>query len=286
MANDSILTSIENQVLTVTINRPEKRNSLTADMMFQLADIIKTVNEDDDVRCVVVTATGDYFGAGFDVSGGGAAFDILGERFDKDSFNKDKVNQVSSGSQIGLSIYNSYKPVIAAINGPAAGVGATMILPMDFRLMSDTAKIGYVFTRRGVVPEAGSSWLLPRVVGLTKASDWLITGRMIDASEALESGLVNSVHKPEDLLSAAYAIARDIVENTSAVSVACTRQLLLRMAGEPDVSLAAAYESVCFGYMASSAEAEEGVMSFLEKRPPQFPGKVSKDMPVVFTWLK
>jgi enoyl-CoA hydratase/carnithine racemase len=286
MSNDAILTKVEDQILTVTFNRPDKKNSFTTEMMFALADIFKQANLDDDVRCIVVTGNGDYFCSGYDVSGGGSSFTALGS--DNILANDtETINKNSPGSQVGLSIYGCYKPVIAAINGSAAGVGATMILPMDYRLVSENAKLGYVFTRRGVVPEAGSTWFLPRVVGMTKAMDWMISGRYVHPPEALESGLVSGIYNAEDLLPAAYAIAKDIVENTSAVAVACTRQLLWRMAGEQDLAKATAVESSCFYSLANGPEAFEGVVSFLQKRLPKFPGKVTKDMPPVFSkWGK
>jgi len=285
MSKDAILTHLEDNILTITINRPEKRNAIDMNTMHDLADIFKQVNLDDETRCVIVTGAGDYFCAGADISDGAKVFDspeiedLLNGPYDKDA-----INRISPGSQVALSIYNCYKPVIAAINGPAAGIGATMILPMDYRLMSDTAKLGYVFTKRGIVPEAGSSWFLPRVVGMSKASDWLLSGRLIEPQEALDAGLVRGIYKPEDLLPAAKQIAQDLIATTSAVSVACTRQLLWKMSGPADLDDATALETTCFIDMATSPEAMEGMQSFLEKRPPQFPGKVTKNMPRLFKW--
>jgi enoyl-CoA hydratase/carnithine racemase len=286
MASDTLLTQIDDNILTVTINRPEKRNAMTQDMLFDFADLFKRANADDNIKCIVVTGAGDYFCSGFDISGGGGAFAELDSQAEDKGIDWDVVNQNSPGSQIGLSLFGCYKPIIAAINGSCAGVGATMLLPMDFRLATEGAKIGFVFTRRGVVPEAGSTWFLPRIVGMSKASDWLITGRLVEASEALDAGLLNSVHKSDELLTAAYSLARDIVENTSSVAVACTRQLLLRMLSAEGLHEATALESALFAHLGNSPDAVEGVRSFLEKRPPSFLGKVSMNMPPQFPWWK
>lgn len=285
MPQNAILTKLENQILTVTINRPEKNNSLDIEGMYEFAEVFRRVNADDSIRCIVVTGTGDYFCTGADISAGTKGFEL--NRFEellKGTLDTAAVNTLSPGSQIVLSIRNCYKPVIAAINGPAAGVGATLILPMDYRFMADTAKIGYVFTRRGVVPEAGSTWLLPRIVGTTKASDWLLSGRLVEATEAKESGLVNEICSAENLLPQAYALANDLISTTSAVSVACTKQLLMRMSANAEIEDATALESLCFIEMVQGPEAREGMQSFIEKRPPHFPGRVSQDLPRMLQW--
>lgn len=277
MSDKFILQKEENGILTVTINRPEKLNSMTIAMMMEFAEIFRRVNTNDDIRVVVVTGEGDYFSAGADISDGLAGFEL--SKFEgllSENYDQDEINRLSPGSHVAQSIFDCQKPIIAAINGPAAGIGATLILPMDFRLMSEAAKIGYVFTRRGFVPEAGSSWFLPRIVGMTKASDWVLTGRLIEPEEALSSGLVNSLHHPEDLLPAAYALARELITKTSPVSLACSRQLLWKMSGAADLSEATALETSCFVDRLQHPDALEGAHAFVQKRAPNFTGVVSK----------
>ncbi len=287
MAIDSVLTKLEDNVLTITLNRPDKLNAMTVEMMREISDIFIAANANDEIRCIVVTAAGDYFCAGTDLSGGGPAGNAnrVGPAWlSQKQLDIDEINRESVDTKLPMSIYGCYKPVIGAINGPGVGIGSTMLLPMDFRIASDTAKFGFPFTRRGFVPEAGSSWFLPRIVSPTKAMDWLITGRMIDAKEAQESGLLTSVHKPEDVLPAAYAIAREIVTKTSSLSVAYTRQLAWRglASSEPDETMA--LEIALFMHSLLGADGKEGVQSFLEKRLPNFPGKLSKDTPPFFPW--
>lgn len=285
MSGDPILTKLEDGVLTITLNRPEKSNSLTTGIMLEFADIFVQVNSNDDIRCVVVTGAGDFFCSGADISGGLVGFDVARvQELASKEYDKDEINDLSPGSKIALNIYGCLKPVIAAINGPAAGVGATMILPMDYRLIADTAKVGFVFTRRGFVPEAGSSWLLPRIVGITKACDWILSGRLIEPHELLDAGLVTGIYKAEDLLPAAYTIAHEIIANTSAVSIAASRQLLWRMYGMTQLEDATAMETSCFVDMLVSPDAAEGMQAFMEKRSPKFPGLVTKNMPRVFSW--
>lgn len=286
MPGNHFLDKKEDGILTITIHRPEKQNTLTMGALMDLAQIFRRVNEQDDVRCIILTGSGDYFSAGADLSAGVEGFDLARISSLKDkAFDQSEVNQLSPGSQLALSIFSCLKPTIAAINGPAAGVGATVILPMDYRLMSETAKIGYVFSKRGFCLEAGSSWFLPRVVGTTKAMDWGLSGRLIEPQEALASGLVNGVYKPEELLPAAYAIARDLIAKTSPVSVACNRQLLWRMSGPAELEQATALETLCFVDRLQQADAKEGIMAFMEKRLPSFKDKVSQHMPGLFSWL-
>ena len=270
---------VEDRILTLTLNRPDKLNAFTAQMQHELIDAFDRSDADDDVRVVVVTGAGRGFCAGADLSAGGSTFDGRAQAGDDDT----RVRR-DGGGQVSLRIFSSLKPVIAAVNGPSVGVGVTMTLPMDVRLASTAARFGFVFTRRGVVPEACSSWFLPRVVGISKASEWVMTGRVFPAQEAYDAGLVSGLYAPEELLPAAYAMAREVAANTSAVSVALARQMLWRMLGEDHPMAAHRIDSRGIGYMGQSADAYEGVQSFLEKRPPEFSMAVSKDLPPYFPW--
>src|SRR5436190_14615666 len=274
---EQIIYDVADNVATITLNRPDQLNAFTTTMMRELIDAFDHSDADDDVRAVVVTGSGRGFCAGADLSGGGETFNA-GDR-------KPTPEQIrDGGGLLTLRIFEFKKPVIAAINGPAVGVGVTMTLPMDIRLASESAKLGFVFARRGIVPEAASSWFLPRVVGISKAAEWTYTGRVFPASEALEAGLVRSVHPDDELLPAAYELAREIAENTSAVSVALTRQMLWRMLGESHPMGAHRVDSDGINAMGNSDDAREGVMSFLEKRPPAFTMRPTTDMPDFFPW--
>ncbi len=269
---------VSDRVATITLNRPEQLNAFTNTMMRELIDAFDRVDADDEVRAVIVTGAGRGFCAGADLSGGGETFSGGG------SDEKTAVPGVprDGGGMVTLRIFECTKPVIGAINGPAVGVGVTMTLPMDIRLASETAKIGFVFARRGIVPEACSSWFLPRLVGISQAAEWCYTGRVFGADEALRGGLVRSVHAPDDLLPAARAIAAEIAEHTSPVSVALTRQMLWRMLGADHPMEAHRVDSRGIAERGRSADSREGVLSFLEKRPPAFPVKVSDGLPAIF----
>ncbi len=269
---------VSDRVATITLNRPEQLNAFTNTMMRELIDAFDRVDADDEVRAVVVTGAGRGFCAGADLSGGGETFSGGG------SDEKTSVPGVprDGGGMVTLRIFECTKPVIGAINGPAVGVGVTMTLPMDIRLASETAKIGFVFARRGIVPEACSSWFLPRLVGISQAAEWCYTGRVFGADEALRGGLVRSVHAPDELLPAARAIAAEIAEHTSPVSVALTRQMLWRMLGADHPMEAHRVDSRGIAERGRSADSREGVLSFLEKRPPAFPVKVSDGLPAIF----
>jgi enoyl-CoA hydratase/carnithine racemase len=230
------------------------------------------------VRAVMITGRGRGFCAGADLESGGDTFDIAAGSPATGSNGPGRVHR-DEGGLLTLRLYSCTKPLIAAINGPAVGVGVTMTLPMDIRLASETARFGFVFARRGIVPEACSSWFLPRVVGINTALEWTMTGRVFDAAEALERGLVRSVHAPDDLLPAAYEIAREIAEHTSAVSVAMTRQMLWRMLGADHPMAAHRIDSPAIANLGRSHDAREGVLSFLEKRPPAFTDQVPDDIP-------
>jgi enoyl-CoA hydratase/carnithine racemase len=264
-------------VLTITLDRPDRLNAFTPTMKDELIAAFDLADADDEVRAVIVTGAGRGFCAGADLQAGGETFDYRA-RGVADDVPRD------GGGQIALRIFESAKPVIAAINGPAVGVGATMTLPMDVRMASDAAKIGFVFTRRGIVPEACSSWFLPRVVGIGQAMEWAATGRVFGADEALAGGLVCSVHPGDELLGAANALAREIADNTAPVSVALARRLMWTMLGASHPMEAHRADSRAMLARCQSGDAREGVTSFLEKRPPSFPDRVSDGLPDVFPW--
>lgn len=283
---EQILYRVEDRILTLTLNRPDKLNAFTATMMHELIDAFDRADADDDVRVVVITGAGRGFCAGADLSAGAGTFDGRAQGGGEgDGEGDGPPVRRDGGGLVTLRIFRSLKPVIAAVNGPAVGVGATMQLPMDVRLASTQARFGFVFSRRGVVPEACSSWFLPRVVGISKASEWVMTGRVFSAQEAYDARLVSGLYEPAELLPAAYALAREVADNTSAMSVALSRQMLWRMLGEDHPMAAHRIDSRGIAYMGASADAYEGVQSFLEKRPPEFTMKPSKDMPDYFPWF-
>jgi len=273
---------IEKGIATVTLDRPDQMNALTQTMRKELIGIFNAADQDDRVRAVVVTGAGKAFCAGADLSSGGSAFDrtVQEGRGVRISEHRD------GGGQISLAVFRCRKPVIAAINGHAVGVGITMTLPMDIRVVSEAAKIGFVFARRGVVPEACSSWFLPRIVGTSKAAEWVYTGRVFRAAEEANSGLFNHVVPQKEVLDKAMTIAGEIAENTSAVSVALSKALLWHGHGEKDPQSVHLVDSRCFFWMGRQKDAYEGVQSFLEKRPPKFTMKVSTDMPDFYPWWK
>ena len=273
MEYEQIDYTVEDGVATVTLDRPDALNAFTAQMMHELLDAWDRIDDDDDVRAVIVTGRGRGFCAGADLSAGKETFNAGA---DQGHVPRD------GGGRVTLRIFDSTKPVIAAINGPAVGVGATMTLPMDIRLASTAARFGFVFARRGLVPEACSSWFLPRAVGISRAAEWVCTGRVFGAEEALAGGLVRSLHAPDDLLPAARAIAEEIATTTSPVSVALSRQMLWRMLGASHPMEAHRVDSRGIAVRGRSADTREGITSFLEKRPPQFPGLVSEGLPEIF----
>jgi enoyl-CoA hydratase/carnithine racemase len=273
---------VEDGILTLTLDRPDVLNAFTPRMQQELIDACDRIDADDAVRAVVVTGRGRGFCAGADLSAGGSTFDAEARggaiRDDRGLPPRD------GGGLVTLRLFNLTKPVIAAVNGPAVGVGVTMTLPMDVRLASETARFGFVFTRRGLVPEAASSWFLPRVVGISRALEWVCTGRVFPAEEALAGGLVRSIHPPDELLPAARALAREMAEGTSPVSVALSRQMLWRMLGASHPMDAHRVDSRGIADRGSSPDAREGVDSFLEKRPASFPLRVSDGMPDFYPW--
>jgi enoyl-CoA hydratase/carnithine racemase len=278
MEYTQILFDVESGIATITLNRPEQLNAFTTRMMREMIDAFDRADADDEVRVVIVTGAGRGFCAGADLAAGGATFAKGGS----DEQTPAGVPR-DGGGMVVLRIFESLKPVIAAINGPAVGVGITMTLPMDIRLVSTSAKIGFVFARRGIVPEACSSWFLPRLVGISQAVEWCYSGRVFSADEALAGGLVRSVHEPEDLLPAARAIAADIVDNTSPVSVALTRRMMWSMLTADHPMEAHRVDSRAILERGRSADAREGVESFLAKRPAVFTDRVSDGLPDVFS---
>ncbi len=281
-AYQTILYEVKQSVLTITLNRPEKLNAFNRTMGEEIIDAIGRADEDDEVRAVIFTGAGRGFCAGADLSKGAESFAAR----ERDEENAAPQRRADSGGEVSLVLYDCKKPIIAAINGPAVGIGVTMTLPMDVRLASDKARFGFVFARRGIVPEACSSWFLPRVVGISQAAQWVYSARVFPASEALEGGLVSRVLAPEELLPAAEAFAREIAEHTSAVSVALSRQMLWKMLAAAHPREAHEIESQGVYYMGRSADAREGVQAFLEKRPARFTMRPSRDMPPYYPWWK
>ena len=280
MAYETLLTALDDGVLTLTLNRPEALNAYTARMGAELADAFMQADADDAVRVVIVTGAGRGFCAGADMSAGADAFGGGGAKLFGDG-------RPRSGAPKGgftEAIFPCRKPSIAAINGGAVGVGITMTLPMDIRIASTKAKIGFVFARRGLAPEAGAASFLPRIVGLPQALRWCYSGRVFGAEEALAGGLVSEVTEPDDLLPRAVAIAREIADETSAISIAVTRALLWRFSDEADPLKVLGVDGALAMAMGGTADVKEGVAAFLEKRRPNFPGKVSTDMPDVYPW--
>jgi len=292
VAYEQILYDVKDNILTITLNRPEKLNAFTGIMMTEMIDAFDRADKDDQIRAIIVTGAGRAFCAGADLSSGAETFaPARADRPDRKSAIRadgsiDWSNEVTrdGGGRLTLRIFECLKPVIAAVNGPAVGVGVTMQLAMDVRLASETARFGFVFSRRGIVPEACSSWFLPRIVGISQALEWTFSGRVFSAQEALEGRLVRKVYPAAELIPAARALARDIADNTSQVSVALIRQMMWKMLGADHPMEAHKVDSKGIFVRGSSADVREGVLSFLEKRPAKFPEKISKDMPSYFPW--
>jgi enoyl-CoA hydratase/carnithine racemase len=278
MAFETILYDRADGVATVTLNRPERLNAVNTTVIRELVAAFDQADGDDGVRAVIVTGAGRAFCAGADLGGGGQTFAGGPGRSERPEDHRD------GGGLVTLRIFDMKKPVIGAINGPAVGFGATMTLAMDVRLASSAAKIGFVFARRGVVPEACSTWFLTRLVGIAQAAEWTYTGRVFSAEEACAGGLVSRVVAPDALVPTARELAREIADNTSAVSVALIRQMLWRMLGADHPREAHRIDSLGMWHTGRSADAHEGVTSFLEKRPPRFTGRPSKDMPPFYPW--
>jgi enoyl-CoA hydratase/carnithine racemase len=273
MAYEQITTDLDERILTITLNRPERLNAWTAQMGRELMQAFDEADAEDEVRAIIITGAGRGFCAGADLGSGGDTFDY--RKRESDGPARD------NGGEFTLRIFRCCKPVIAAINGPAVGVGATMTLPMDIRLAAEDARMGFVFARRGIIPEACSSWFLPRVVGISRAMEWVSTGRVFSAQEGLEGGLLRSLHPKAELLDAARALAHEIAENTAPVSVALARELMWRMLGAEHPMIAHRADSRGMVARGESADAVEGITAFLEKRPAVFPDLLSDGLPDV-----
>jgi enoyl-CoA hydratase/carnithine racemase len=276
MSFQDIRYEVADGVLTITLDRPDRLNAFTPTMARELIEAFDRSDADDHVRAVILTGAGRGFCAGADLGGGGGTFDW------RDRDGGDVGVPRDGGGQVSLRIYSSLKPVIAAINGPAVGVGITMTLPMDVRIAAAGAKIGFVFARRGIVPEACSSWFLPRLVGISQAMEWVATGRVFTAEEALAGGLVRSVHPADEVVVAARALASEIASEAAPVSVALARRLMWDMLGASHPMEAHRADSRAMFARGQSADAFEGVTAFLEKRPAAFPDRVSDGLPELF----
>ena len=290
MAYNTLDWQIDQRVLTLTLNRPAQLNAFTVEMANELIDAYNRASEDDGVGAVVVTGAGRAFCAGMDLSTGGNVFGLdetlnpsLAEqdaRWDE----PDILNGVrDTGGRVSLAVYECKKLIIAAINGAAVGIGATMTLPMDVRLASDKARIGFVFGRIGVVPEACSTWFLPRIVGLQQAMDWVYSADILTAEQALAGRLVKAVVPQDQLLAEAHALAHKYIDGRSPVSMALMRQMLLRNHAAPHPRHAHAVESLAMLHT-SRNDGKEGVASFNEKRAPAYTGKASTDLPDFYPW--
>jgi len=285
---ETITLEIDDGIATLTLNRPEKMNAFTGKMMAEMIAAFDITDADDAVRAVIVTGSGERaFCAGADLSEGAKTFDYearaesgeIGRTSDEDI-------QRDGGGRLTLRIYESLKPVIGAINGAAVGIGVTMQLPMDIRIASDNARFGFVFARRGIVPEACSSYFLPRLVGISRALEWCYSGKVFGAEEALDGGLVRAIYPQAELMDKAREMAREIIDNTAPVSVTLTRQMMWRMLGADHPMDAHIVDSAAIFDRGQTDDAREGVMSFLEKRAPQYPEKVSTGLPSFWPWWK
>ena len=279
MEFETILYDVKDGVLTITLNRPDRLNAFTKFMRNDLIDAVDAAEADDNVRAIVFTGAGRGYCAGADLGRGGDTFNHA-----KRDESEERYPGRDGGGTLTLRLFECRKPLIAAINGPAVGIGITMTLPMDLRLASTNAKFGFVFTRRSIVPEAASSWFLPRLVGPGQALEWMLSGRVFDAEEALAGGLLRSLHAPEELLPAANALAREFADNTAPVSVAMTRQMIWKMMTEQHPMAAHRVDTAGVRYCGSLPDAREGVESFLEKRPPRFSASPANDMPEFYPW--
>ena len=282
MDYQQIIYDIDEGILTITLNRPDKLNAFTGQMMTEMINALDRADADDTVKAIIVTGAGRGFCAGADLSNGASTFDA--DASAPKAAQEEKKSIADGGGLLTLRIFDCLKPIISACNGPAVGVGATMQCAMDIRLASTSAKYGFVFSKRGIVPEACSSWFLPRLVGISQALEWTYTGRVFSAEEALEKGLIRSVHEPEDLLPAARKLALEFADQTSSLSIALIRNMMWKMLGADHPVVAHNIDSRGVNAMGKSTDAKEGVASFLEKRPAIFPGKVSAEMPEFFPW--
>lgn len=274
MSYEVITYVVEDRIATITLNRPEARNGYTIEMADELASALETAGADDDVRVVVLTGAGDNFCVGADLSGG--SLNVSEEGADED--------WVEPATRATRPMFNLEKPVIAAVRGAAVGVGSTMLLPADFRIAATNSRFGFVFSQRGIYPEGGSAWFLPRLVGMGKALDWMISGRIIPAEEALAAGMVTALYESDQVLDKAYELARELIVKTAPVSTAVIRQALYRMSALDSPEGAFLLDSKLIHGIGASPDAMEGVVSFLQRRPAEFTGLVSKDQPDYLPW--
>lgn len=282
MTYETLRYEVADRILLLTLNRPERMNAFTGRMADELLDAFDKADADDEIKVVIVTGAGRAFCAGADLERGGETWGKHSDYIAAQSAEKKYVGD--GGGQVTRRIYDFNKPVIAAINGPAVGVGLTMTLAMDIRLAAPDIKLGFVFAGRGIVPEACSTWFLPRIVGISKALEWCYSARVFRSEEALEAGLIRSIHAPDALLPAARALAKEFVDNSSAVSIALIRQMMWRMLSAPHPIDAHELDTIALATLGKSADAKEGITAFLEKRPAQFTDRVSSDMPHFFPW--
>lgn len=274
---EDILYEVEEGILTITLNRPEMLNAFNGTMFNELMKAFDLADADDDVHALIVTGAGRGFCAGQDLSAGEKTWEGHEERLAETEMG-------DGGGELSRRLFRSLKPIIVAFNGPAVGVGLTFTLAADIRIAAKGAKMGFVFAARGIVPEGCSSWFLPRLVGISKALEWCYSARVFKSEEALEAGLVRSIHEKEDLLPAARALALEFAQNSSKVSNTVLRHMMWRMLGAPDPINAHWVDTAGINALATSADAKEGINAFLEKRSPEFPGKVSTDLPDFFPW--
>ena len=275
---ETVRTEVRENSLIIYLSREKRMNAFTLTMQQEIVKVLDDAEEDDDIKAIIFTGDGKAYCAGADLSSGGDTFDNRKGR--------ERTNDVvrDSGGLLTLRLFKCKKPLIAAVNGAAVGIGATMLLPMDTRICSDQARFGFVFAKRGIVPEAASSWFLPRLIGINKALELCYTGKVISAEEAKEIRLVSEILNQDKLIERALEIAKEFTAESSQISIALTRQMMWRMLGADDPMEAHKIDSRAVFELGQSGEAIEGVNSFLEKRPPSFPGKVSKDMPSFFPW--
>ena len=282
MQLETLRYDVDGRILTLTLNRPERMNAFTGRMCEELLVAFDRADADDDVKVVIVTGAGKAFCAGADLEKGGETWGKHSEHLAKQSDSERYLGD--GGGRVTRRIFDFNKPVIAAINGPAVGVGLTMTLAMDIRLCVPDAKLGFVFAGRGILPEACSTWFLPRLVGISKALEWCYSARVFRSEEALAAGLVRSLHAPDALLPAARSLAQEFIDNASAVSIAMVRQMMWRMLGAPHPIDAHGIDSAGIAALGKSSDAREGISAFLEKRKPEFKDRVSQDMPAFFPW--
>ena len=274
---------VDNRILTITLNRPERMNACTAQTYEELIAAFDQADADDDVKAIIVTGAGKAFCAGADLQRGA---DTWGAKSELTDLSKQERYVGNGGGRIVRRMFDCHKPIIGAINGAAVGVGITMTLPMDIRLAVKGAKIGFVFASRGIVPEACSSWFLPRIVGISKALEWCYSARIFKTEEGLEAGLFRSLHEPDELIPAARALAQEFVDNSSAVSMTLTRHMMWRMLGAPHPLDAHEIDTAGMNALGQSSDAKEGITAFLEKRKPNFRDRVTQNLPKFFPWWK